>query len=269
MVPAVRVGVVAVAAAQHGLRSLEREMRSRHQSSREECSVRGPHQHPTRRPSISWGAAFEIDLSAFPEPEPVFAYVDDVGAGVEVLHGLVADGRMTVHDQPPFMWLDGPIDCIRLKVTPEGVRPRRAAFRSLGVGELCLEVYHVHPDRGGRLIPQGRLLLQVNRCVASGSSKQIACWRAPVHEVEGLTIGRCTKRHLPKSQVHALTAPARHSGPSTHLVRLGHVGAAQSKRLGVLSRRHSGSRYPRLSRGFTRSPLRVNSASALVTVPGP
>lgn len=103
--------------------------------------------NPVRLVSISRGAEFEVDLSAFSEAEPVFAYVDDVKAGVEVLHGLVVDGRMMIQDRPRFMWLEGPRDCVVLKPNAEGMRDRRTSFRSLGVGEFCLEVYHVRPDQ--------------------------------------------------------------------------------------------------------------------------
>jgi predicted TIM-barrel enzyme len=103
--------------------------------------------YPVRLVSISQGADFELDLSAFSEAEPVFAYVDDVGAGVEVLRGLVVDGRMTIQNRPPFMWLQGPRDCVLLKASAEGRRDRRGSFRSLGVGEFCLEVYYVRPDK--------------------------------------------------------------------------------------------------------------------------
>jgi hypothetical protein len=109
---------------------------------------------PVRLVSITDGADFEIDLSAFPEAEPVFAYTDDGGAGVKVLSGLEVTGRLTVPDQPAYMWLNGPRDCVLLKATPEGVRERRASFRSLGVGEFCLEVYHVRPDMSVALLRQ-------------------------------------------------------------------------------------------------------------------
>lgn len=104
---------------------------------------------------ITHGADIEIDLSAFQEAEPVFAYTDDVGAGVEVLHGLEVAGRMTVEDQPPYMWLRGPRDCVLLRVTPEGAHGRHAAFRSLGVGEFCLEVYHMRSDMSPELLGRG------------------------------------------------------------------------------------------------------------------
>ena len=110
--------------------------------------------------SISHGADIEIDLSAFLEAEPVFAYVDDVGAGAEVLGGLEISGRMTVEGQPRYMWLDGPRDCVLLKATADGVQERRAAFRSLGVGEFCLEVYHVRPDTSVELVGKGDFCLK-------------------------------------------------------------------------------------------------------------
>ena len=107
---------------------------------------------PVRLVSITHGADFEIDLSVFPEAEPVFAYTDDVGAGIKLLSGLEFAGQMTVQGQPQYMWLDGPRDCLLLKATPEGVQERRASFRSLGVGEFCLEVYHVQPDMSVELL---------------------------------------------------------------------------------------------------------------------
>lgn len=105
--------------------------------------------------SITHGADIEIDVSVFPETEPVFAYVDDVGSGVKIMGGLEVIGRLTVEGQPPYMWLNDPRDCVLLKATPDGVRARRAAFRSLGVGEFCLELYHVRPDSSVELVGQG------------------------------------------------------------------------------------------------------------------
>jgi len=105
--------------------------------------------------SITRGAEIEFDLSAFPEVGPVFAYADDLGAGVEVLGGLEVAGRMTVEGQPPYMWLDGPRDCVLLRATPEGLRNRHAAFLSLGGGEFCLEVYRVKPDKSVELLGKG------------------------------------------------------------------------------------------------------------------
>ncbi len=109
---------------------------------------------PVRLVSITNGADFEADLSAFAEAAPVFAYVDDRGSRVEVLSGLDVAGRITVPDQPEYMWLKGPRDCVLLKATPEGVRAGRVAFRSLGVGEFCLEIYHVRPDMSIELLRQ-------------------------------------------------------------------------------------------------------------------
>jgi hypothetical protein len=102
--------------------------------------------------SISPGADFEIDLSAFPESEPVFAYVDDVGCHVDPLSGLVIDGRMTIENQPPFMWLNGARNCVLLKASVECRQGLIALFRSLAVGEFCLEIYHVYPDKGVELL---------------------------------------------------------------------------------------------------------------------
>lgn len=104
--------------------------------------------------NISRGAVFEIDLSRFAESEPAFAYVDDVRGGLDELRGLVTDGRITVADRPAFMWLQGPRDCVRLRVTPEGAREGRVSFRSKSVGEFCLEIYRLRPDGGAELVHQ-------------------------------------------------------------------------------------------------------------------
>jgi len=98
---------------------------------------------------ISRGAEFEINLAAFPEAEPLFAYVDDVGCGVEPLEGLVVDGVIAIAGQPPYMWLKGLRNCVLLKAPADRREGTRAAFRSLGVGEFCLEIYHVLPNEGG------------------------------------------------------------------------------------------------------------------------
>lgn len=105
--------------------------------------------------SITRGAEISLNLSAFPEAEPVFAYADDVGTRIEVLSGLEVTGRMIIEGQPPYKWLDGPRDSVLLKATPAGVREGRAVFRSLGVGEFCLEVYHVRPDMRVELLGKG------------------------------------------------------------------------------------------------------------------
>ena len=109
---------------------------------------------PVRLVSITQGADFEIDLSAFPEPEPLFAFVDDVEAGVKILQGLETAGTMTIPDQPWYMWLNGPRNCLLLKPTPEGAQEGRVSFRALGVGEFCLEIYHVRPDHSVQLLHQ-------------------------------------------------------------------------------------------------------------------
>lgn len=109
---------------------------------------------PIRLVSISQGADFEVDLSASPEPEPVFAYVDDVGCSVEPLSGLVAEGRMTIEGQPPFMWLQGARTCVLLKAKAARGGGNLVSFRSLGVGEFCVEIYHVRPEGGVELLHQ-------------------------------------------------------------------------------------------------------------------
>lgn len=109
---------------------------------------------PVRLVSITRGAEFEIDLSRFAEPNPVFAYVDDVRGSLDELRGLVIDGRITLADRPVFMWLQGARDCVRLRVTVEGARAGRVSFRSQSVGEFCLEVYRVLPDGGAELLHQ-------------------------------------------------------------------------------------------------------------------
>lgn len=91
-------------------------------------------------------------MSVFPEAEPLFAYVDDVAGGVEPLRGLVLAGRLTILDQSPFMWLHGPRDCVLLKTSAAGRQAGQVAFRSLSVGEFCLEIYHVRPDTSVALL---------------------------------------------------------------------------------------------------------------------
>lgn len=102
--------------------------------------------HAVRLVSISRGAEFVIDLSTFTEPEPLFAYVDDLDGSVEALRGSVIAGHITLYDQPPFMWLAGPRDCILLTPSAEGTEEGLLSFCSLSVGEFCLEIYHVRPD---------------------------------------------------------------------------------------------------------------------------
>jgi hypothetical protein len=98
------------------------------------------------------GVGFEIDLSAFLEPEPLFGYVDDVGGGIKPLFGLVVAGRMIIADQPPFMWLEGSRDCVLLKTSAQGKQENRVSFLFLSVGEFCLEIYHISPDGSVELL---------------------------------------------------------------------------------------------------------------------
>ncbi len=102
--------------------------------------------------SIRHGAEFEIDLSAFPESEPVFAYVDDMGSGVALNLGLDTAGHVTIEDQPEYMWLKGPRNCTVLKTNAEGKREGRVRFLSLGADEFCLEIYHLRPDESIELL---------------------------------------------------------------------------------------------------------------------
>jgi hypothetical protein len=102
--------------------------------------------------AISKGADFEIDLSRFAEAETAFAYVDDVGSSVEILHGLAVDGRMSIPDRGPFMWLDGPRDCVLMRPTEQGRKDGRVSFRSHGLGEFCVEIYLVRPNGSVELL---------------------------------------------------------------------------------------------------------------------
>jgi hypothetical protein len=102
--------------------------------------------------AISKGADFEIDLARCAEVEPAFAYVDDLGTSVEILHGLTVDGRITIPDRPAFMWLTGPRNCILMRPTPEGTKSGRVSFRSHGIGEFCVEIYLVRRDGSVELL---------------------------------------------------------------------------------------------------------------------
>jgi hypothetical protein len=99
---------------------------------------------------ITDGANFEIDLTRFKDPAPTFAYVDDYKGSVEVLQNLRIDGSITIEDRPDFMWLRGPRECVRLRTTGE----KKASFRSLMVGEFCVEIYYVAPDGSAELLHQ-------------------------------------------------------------------------------------------------------------------
>jgi hypothetical protein len=110
------------------------------------------------------GADFEIDLSYFPEPEPIFAYVDDLDCRVMSLSGLVIAGRMTIENQPDFMWLEGARNCVILKTCKqpgdaESVQ-KFVSLRSLSVGEFCLEIYHVQPDGNVELLHQNDFIFK-------------------------------------------------------------------------------------------------------------
>jgi len=100
--------------------------------------------------SIAHGADFEIDLSGFADPTPAFAYVDDYKAPVKLLENLSSDGTITIENRPVFMWLDGPRECVLLRATGG----EKASFRSLAVGEFCVEIYYVRPDGSAELIHQ-------------------------------------------------------------------------------------------------------------------
>jgi hypothetical protein len=104
--------------------------------------------------AITTGAEVEIDLSCFREPEPLFAYVDDVGCKVKPLSGLEISGKVTIENQPDFMWLKGKRDGVLLRATMECRQGHFASFRSLGIGEFCLEIYHVRPDQRVELLHQ-------------------------------------------------------------------------------------------------------------------
>jgi len=113
------------------------------------------HDDRVRLVSISRGAEFELDLARFPDAEPTFAYVDDYDGSVEVLRGLEVAGTITIPDRPQFMWLEeGPRTCVLLRATAAGMGERRAAFRTLSVGEFCLEIYSVRPDQSVELLHQ-------------------------------------------------------------------------------------------------------------------
>lgn len=109
---------------------------------------------PVQLLSITYGADYEIDLTAFPEPEPSFAYCDDVGSKVKIHSGLVEAGKLTINDQPDFMWLEGPRDCVLLKASQTCREGDKVTFRSLGIGEFCLEIYHVAENGTPNLLRQ-------------------------------------------------------------------------------------------------------------------
>ena len=92
--------------------------------------------------SISEGAVFEIDLDGFTEPDPTFAYCDDVGSRVDRLDGLEEVGTAEIEGDD-FGGLHGARQARLLRATQSGGVAR---FRSRGVGEFGLEVHHVRAD---------------------------------------------------------------------------------------------------------------------------
>jgi len=109
---------------------------------------------PIRLISITHGADYELDLTSFEEAEPQFAYVDDVGSDVRVLSGLMETGRITIENQPDYLWLTGPRDCVVLRASRDCRDGDEALLRSLGIGEFCLEIYHLRPDGKPNLLRQ-------------------------------------------------------------------------------------------------------------------
>ncbi|HEY1957748.1 MAG TPA: hypothetical protein VGH28_19140 [Polyangiaceae bacterium] len=105
-----------------------------------------------RLTSITEGAELEVDLHAFREAEPRFAYVDDVmeqriahgRAAVVPLRCFVLDGMLAVPNQDDYMWLRGDRHCVVLKAQRDA--RETASFRSLAVGEFCMEVYYLERD---------------------------------------------------------------------------------------------------------------------------
>ncbi|MGQ0624725.1 MAG: hypothetical protein ACT4PP_08795 [Sporichthyaceae bacterium] len=113
---------------------------------------------------IGDGAEYEIDVDTFAEHQPLFAYVDDVGSVVQPLRRLAAVGSVVIPDRPQFRWLDaGDRRCVLLQahrmcrpsVERDPVAARMpATLLSLGVGEFCLEIYHVRADGSADLLLQ-------------------------------------------------------------------------------------------------------------------
>ncbi len=93
--------------------------------------------------SITNGPRYGVNPRCFTEAQPTLAYCDDIGSEVDDLRGLRVVGRARFK-APPFMWLGDERECVLLQVdaTFEG----EVSFRSRGVGEFCVEVYHARPD---------------------------------------------------------------------------------------------------------------------------
>lgn len=98
---------------------------------------------------------FEIDLRAFPEAEPMFAYVDDYASRAVPLVGMVAAGELVIPDRPQYIWLKaGDRRCVLLRANRQDAPNGIATFRTLTCGEFCVEIYHVRPDGGSEVIYQ-------------------------------------------------------------------------------------------------------------------
>lgn len=90
---------------------------------------------------LSRGPEFAIDTACFPEPEPMFAYCDDVGSCVDQLEGLEEAGNIEF-ERESYMWLKETRSCRLLRATRR-TDGNIVRFRSCGVGEFCLEVYYI------------------------------------------------------------------------------------------------------------------------------
>ena len=129
--------------ASEGRRVLSDLIRENWWENREKIPAAIARSFPVYLRSIKDGARYGVNARCFTEERPVLAYCDDVGSQVDDLRGLREVGRARFTAEP-FMWLTGERECALLEI--DLTFTGDVSFRSRGVGEFCVEVYHARPD---------------------------------------------------------------------------------------------------------------------------
>ncbi|MCA9692286.1 MAG: hypothetical protein KC636_21990 [Myxococcales bacterium] len=104
----------------------------------------GTNLNRVRLVDLTHGPVFELDVAAFPEDAPRFAYYDDSGAQAEAVAGLVDEGHVEL-ELPSGRGTLETRRCQLFRAT-RADDDARARLRSRTVGEFWAELYHVADD---------------------------------------------------------------------------------------------------------------------------